>query len=363
MSRRRSILALVLPLLLAAGVDPPAPPSEPSLAPVVAGHALQFPRDHGSHPDFGIEWWYLTGWLSTAGHESLGFQVTFFRARQTAADANPSAFAAHQLLIAHCDISDPTLGHLWQDQRIRRAGLGLAEARASDTEVWIDDWRLQRDASGYHTHVVAQDFSIELDLQPTQPVLAQGDAGFSRKGPASTAASYYYSEPHLRVSGHISRGARRDAVSGEAWLDHEWSSQYLDPTAVGWDWVGLNLQDGGALMAFRIRDAAGGSYWASATTRDAAGKTRSFAPAEVQFVAARRWRSPRSGVIYPLSWQLRVGERLFDLEPLLDDQENDTRASSGTLYWEGAVRAREGDQAVGRGYLELTGYDRPLTLP
>ncbi|MGH8230957.1 MAG: lipocalin family protein, partial [Steroidobacteraceae bacterium] len=182
-------------------------------------------------------------------------------------------------------------------------------------------------------------------------------------GPDSAAASYYYSEPHVRVSGSITRQARRDSVSGEAWLDHEWSSQYLDPRAVGWDWVGLNLQDGGALMAFRIRDAAGAAYWAGATLRDAAGQTRSFQPQQVQFRPVRRWRSARSNVVYPVSWQLRVGERSFDLEPLLDDQENDSRASSGTLYWEGAVTARVGEHSVGRGYLELTGYDRPVSLP
>ncbi|HEY3729975.1 MAG TPA: lipocalin-like domain-containing protein [Steroidobacteraceae bacterium] len=354
MSRRLALLA-ALALLLAG----PAM----SLAPVLAGYALQFPRDGGSHPDFGIEWWYVTGWLNTATHQVLGFQVTFFRARQSEADANPSAFAPRQLLIAHCAISDPAAGHLWRDQRIRRAGLGLAEARESDTDIWIDDWKLERDGAGYHAHLIAQEFSIDLSLVTSQPVLLEGDAGFSRKGPASAAASYYYSEPHLRVSGIVTRGARRDKVTGEGWLDHEWSSQYLGRGAVGWDWVGLNLNDGGALMAFRIRDATGGAYWAGATLRNATGQSRSFAPQEVEFRPGRRWRSPRSDVLYPVSWQLRVGGRRFDLEPLLDDQENDTRASSGTLYWEGAVLASEGTEPAGRGYLELTGYDRPMSLP
>jgi predicted secreted hydrolase len=363
MSARLTLLVIV-PLLLAAGAhDRPTPDPAIPLAAVVTGHTLEFPRDGGSHSDFGIEWWYLTGWLNTATQQPLGFQITFFRARQSEADANPSAFAPRQLLIAHCAISDPAAAHRWQDQRIHRAGLGLAEASESDTDVWIDDWRLERGAPGYHAHVIAQEFSIDLNLEVTQPVLLEGDGGFSRKGPASGAASYYYSEPHLRVSGSITRGAHRDQVDGEAWLDHEWSSQYLDRGAVGWDWVGLNLADGGALMAFRIRDAHGGAYWTGATLRDAAGHSRSFQPAQVQFQPGRRWRSPRSNVLYPVTWQFRVGERSFELEPLLDDQEIDTRASSGTLYWEGAVRARQGAGPVGRGYLELTGYDRPMALP
>ncbi|MGH8231788.1 MAG: lipocalin-like domain-containing protein, partial [Steroidobacteraceae bacterium] len=318
----RARLLSVLPLLLAAGVEP-APPPPPPPAPVVAGHVLEFPRDHGSHPEFCIEWWYLTGWLNTASHQPLGFQVTFFRARQTQADANPSAFAARQLLIAHCAISDPAVGRLWQDQRIARAGLGLAEASQSDTDVWIDDWRLKRDASGYHAQLVARDFSIELNLQLTQPVLLEGDAGFSRKGPDSAAASYYYSEPHVRVSGSITRQARRDSVSGEAWLDHEWASEYLDPSAQGWDWAGVNLQGGGSLMAFEIRDRQGHDYWGGGTLRDAQGHVQILSAAQVRFTALRRWRSPRSNVSYPVAELLRAGDLRLMLEPLMDDQEFD----------------------------------------
>jgi predicted secreted hydrolase len=344
-------------LAIAEPAETAAPP-----AAVVAGYALEFPRDYGSHPQFGIEWWYLTGWLTTGEHERLGFQITFFRMRQALVAANPSAFAPNQLLIAHCAISDSSRGHLWHDQRIRRAGLGLADARIGDTSVWIDDWRLERRAAAYQAHITAEDFALNLSLEATQPVLLNGVAGYSQKGPAPQSASYYYSEPHLRVSGSIARAARHDVVSGEAWLDHEWSSQYLDPEADGWDWVGLNLDDGGAVMAFRIRGHQGQSYWAGGTLRDARGQMHGFGPDDVAFTPLRRWHSPRTGVSYPVTWQLRVGARQFEIEPLLDDQENDARLSSGALYWEGAVSAQENSRAVGAGYLELTGYDRPLSL-
>jgi predicted secreted hydrolase len=138
-----------------------------------------------------------------------------------------------------------------------------------------------------------------------------------------------------------------DKVRGVAWLDHEWSSQYLAPEAAGWDWCGLNLDDGRALMAFRIRDRQGGVY---------------YAPEGTSFTPLRSWRSPRTGVEYPVAMRVAAGGEQFDLAPLMDDQELDARRSTGTIYWEGAVRALHAGSEVGRGYLELTGYWRPLEL-
>jgi predicted secreted hydrolase len=336
--------------------------ADTDFAPVMPGYVLQFPRDYGSHPQFRIEWWYVTGWLTTAAHQTLGFQITFFRSRPDLPDLNPSEFAPRQILIAHCAISDPAHAGLWRDQRVRRAGLGLAEAQESDTRVFIDDWQLQRQDGIYRAQVRAQDFTLDLSLAPTQPPLLNGVAGFSQKSPAPRSASYYYSQPHLRVMGSIARAARRDSVTGEAWLDHEWSSEYLDPAASGWDWIGLNLDDGAALMAFRIRDRQGRTYWSAGTSRDAQGKVQSLGPDAIDFSAQRLWRSPRTGVSYPVSALVRIGARQLQLQPLLDDQENDTRASSGTLYWEGAVTALENQRPIGRGYLELTGYGQPLSL-
>ena len=189
-----------------------------------------------------------------------------------------------------------------------------------------------------------------------------GLRGYSRKGPDPQSASYYYSEPHLQRRGRIGRAGREDVVHGEAWLDHEWSSEYLDPAASGWDWIGINLEDGGAIMAFRIRARDGSPRWAAATVDEPAQGPQSFGPAQVQFRALRHWRSPHSGIDYPVAWQLRVGDRTLTLEPLLDDQEFDARFSTGALYWEGAVRVSEAGRLVGRGYLELTGYDQPLSL-
>jgi len=321
-----------------------------------------FPRDYGSHPDFRTEWWYVTGWLKTAAGESLGFQVTFFRTKPDVDPANPSAFAARQLLIAHCAISDPKRGRLWQDQRIRRAGLGLAEAAQTDTQVWVDDWSLHHEDGRYSANLAAENFAMHLVLEETQPLLLHGMSGMSRKGPAPEAASYYYSLPHMRVSGGITRDGSVAQVTGEAWFDHEWSSQYLDAQASGWDWIGINLDDGGALMAFRIRGLDGDTRWSGGTLRSKDGGVQTLEPGEVHFSAGRDWTSPRTGIEYPIEWRVTVGARSFELRPLLDDQENDTRLSTGAIYWEGAVRATENEHPAGLGYLELTGYGEKLKL-
>ncbi len=339
---------------IAAGIDYPM---------VTGGRPILFPADYGSHPQFRTEWWYVTGWLTTRRGESLGFQVTFFRTRPDIDESNKSAFTPRQLLIAHCAISDPTRGRLWTAQRIVRAGFGLAEATTGDTNVWIGRWRLQRDGAHYRSAAAGEDFSLDLQLTAAQPPMLNGTAGYSRKGPSTRAASYYYSIPHLRVQGRIQRAGRSDIVEGEAWLDHEWSSDYLDPQAVGWDWIGINLDDGGALMAFRIRGADGQALWSGGTLRGADGRLTILQPGDIEFSQARYWVSPRTAIRYPIAQLVRAGTRQYELQPLLDDQENDARLSTGAIYWEGAVRAFRQQRLVGRGYLELTGYGQPLRLP
>ena len=329
---------------------------------VVEGTALRFPRDHGAHPAFRTEWWYLTGTLRDAAQHELGVQITFFRSRPGVAEGGTSAFAPRQLLFAHAAIADPRVGRLHHDQRALRAGFGLAEASETTTDVRLDDWTLQLDAATYAASVIARDFALRLTYRATQPIVPQGAEGVSRKGPSPMQASYYYSRPHLVVSGSVQQNGREVAVSGDAWLDHEWSSEYLAPEARGWDWVGLNLDDGGALMAFRIRGHHGGVFWAGGSYRDARGHIRSFAPSDVAFTPISLWKSPRTGIEYPVAFRITAGDIDVTLEPLMPDQELDSRASVGTVYWEGAVRALAQGRAVGRGYLELTGYGAPLRI-
>lgn len=332
------------------------------LAQVLPGYPMRFPADEGSHPAFRTEWWYVTGWLEPAGSAPIGFQITFFRTRPDIDENNPSAFTPRQIMIAHAAISDARRGRLLHDQHVVRAAFQLAGAEEGRTHVWLDNWSLVQDEAVYRARIPARDFSLDLACVPTQPPLSQGDEGVSRKGPRAESASYYYSIPHLKVTGSVVDAGRPFRVSGEAWLDHEWSSTYMDERAAGWDWIGINFDDGGALMAFRMRDRAGNKFWAGGAYRDGAGVRVAFSPDDIEFLPTRVWQSPRTGVIYPVAWRVRAGTIEVTLEPLMDDQESDTRRSVGTVYWEGAVRAVREQKPVGRGYLELTGYSQPLRL-
>lgn len=353
--RRRTLAAAAVALVAAA----PAATDYPVVA---TGRAFRFPADHGAHPAYRTEWWYVTGFVRGADGRDLGFQVTFFRVRPRGDPANPSRFAPRQLLFAHAALSDPAIGHLLHGERAARAGFGLAEARIGDADIRLKDWRIRRLPDGrYATSVRTDDFALALTLTPGAPVLLQGDGGYSRKGPRPDQASYYYSQPQLAVSGRLVRGGRAQAVTGRAWLDREWSSDYLGGGAIGWDWTGLNLDDGGALMAFRIRGPGGATLWAGGSLRRADGALVRFAPGDVRFDALRRWRSPRTGADYPvvqrLSVRLPEGVRRWRLDPLFADQELDARRSGMPVYWEGAVRS-----AGATGYLELTGYADRLRM-
>jgi predicted secreted hydrolase len=353
---------LVLLLLMALAASNPAR-AEVTYPAVVPGVELEFPQDEGAHPAYRIEWWYVTGWVQEEAGAPLGFQVTFFRVRPGLGESNPSRFAPRQVLFGHAAVADPAHGKLRHAERSAREGFDLAYAREGRVDVKIDDWTLRQDGDRYRAAVQGDDFSLLLDLDRVQPPLLQGERGFSRKGPLETAASYYYSLPHLKVTGEVTVDGRVRRVTGEAWFDHEWSSDVMDEQARGWDWMGINLEDGGALMAFRMRDAAGGARWTAATLRSADGSVRVFASSEVQWTPKRTWRSPRTGAEYPVAWRVRVGEREFDVEPLLDDAELDSRSSTGTIYWEGPVRLKGADgRHAGRGYLELTGYAGQLDL-
>ena len=329
---------------------------------VVPGRVLRFPDDEGSHPGFRIEWWYVTGWLFDDARHPLGFQLTFFRNRAVDTGGNPSRFAPENLFVAHAALSDGRRGRVLHAQQIARGGFGLAAAVIGTTDVNIGDWFLRAADGALRARVQGTEFSLDLTLRRTQPPLLHGDQGFSRKGAEPDAASYYYTLPQLAVAGSVVTGGSTTRVSGTAWLDHEWSSAPMPPQVTGWDWVGINLDDGGALMAFRMRSGWRADLWGAATLRSADGKSRTFPPQKVSWVAAREWRSARTGATYPVSWRVTVDDLEIEIEPLMDDQEIDARASTGTIYWEGAVTARAGGRLIGHGYLELTGYWRAFRL-
>lgn len=341
--------------------------------PVVPGRELVFPQDFGAHPDYRTEWWYITGWLRDAAGVERGFQLTFFRVRTLIGEDNPSRFAPRQLVLAHAAVADPAHGRLRHAERSGRIHPGLVEAEEGRTAVRVDGWFLEGGdtlETGYRSRIEADDFGFELDFAADRAPVLNGRAGFSQKAPDPLNASHYYSRPQLKVSGKLRVDGATVAVDGHAWLDHEWSSEILPAGASGWDWIGINLADGGGLMAFRLRDQEGRALWAAATLSGRDGARRILTPAEVRFEPLRHWRSPRTGVEYPVAWAITVGERRYRLSPLMDDQELDSRASTGAIYWEGAVllhedgegAAPDGGREAGRGYLEMTGYAERLRM-
>ena len=340
---------------------------------------LAFPGDFGAHPEQRIEWWYLTGHLTASTtlqpqgadktSPQFGFQVTFFRSRTPVDDAHPSRFAASQLLFAHVALTDLAGRRMRHDQRIARTGFALAEFEAADTRLTLRDWSLARSGPAGASRYVAQvrspgsGFALQLRCDTTQPLLPQGENGWSRKGPHPGHASLYYSQPQLAAHGNVWIDGREIAVQGRAWLDHEWSDSLLEPPAVGWDWIGMNLHDGSALTAFRLRRADGAALYAGGSFRRPGMAPRIDASDAVHFRPLRWWTSPHSAARYPVHWALESASGKFEVRALLDAQELDSRTSTGAIYWEGLSELLDASgQRIGLGYLEMTGYAAPLRL-
>ena len=366
--------------------------------PVKPGQPLSFPGDHGAHLKHRTEWWYVTGFLTPAkgSGESLGFQVTFFRSATGEGLGNPSRFTAKQLLFSHAALALKSEGKLMHEQGAIRVGFDrLTTLSEQDTDLRALRWKLKREsgtpeASVYSVLVEAQTFSLDLKLVALTPPALQGVMGFSQKGPSVAQASHYYSRPQLQVQGRVLIGAQRNPASqiartpkeenyvGRAWMDHEWSNEVLDESAAGWDWVGLNFDDGTSLMAFQIRPRAiGPAIWSEARGLTKNGQAdfvidaQALAPARRQALAfkpKRLWRSLRSNALYPVELEIELQrpdsgvKRMLSLQPLMDDQEIDARKSTGGFYWEGLVYVFENQRRVGQGYLELTGYASPMKL-
>lgn len=347
--------------LLAAGV---AAPLWPLLSQAEEKHLLQFPRDLGSHPDFAIEWWYVTGRL-LSGQREFGFQLTFFRSRVPGTQGMTSAFAAKQLIFSHAAITDVAGRKFWHDQRIAREGFEVAQMSQLDTGVKLRGWSLQHSATHYQAIAISGDFQLDLSLRESQPLLLQGDSGRSRKGPQEKQFSYYYSLPQLQVSGTLGLGKERLPVQGAAWLDHEWSQSLLDPSAVGWDWIGMNLLDGSALTAFQLRDKAGMAIWDGGSFRHPSmgAVPYVFSRGEVRFKPVRNWISPLTRASYPVEWIVQTPADFYTVKAVFDKQELDSRASTGAVYWEGLSELIDSNgKLVGRGYLEMTGYANPMRI-
>lgn len=324
--------------------------------------ALRYPADHGAHPRFKHEWWYVTGQAETGQGRRFGFQLTIFREAISPEPADSaSRWATSQLYLAHAAVTDIDGGRYLSDERFARGALGLAGARAEPFRVWLEDWAMTGQAEGERLdgriRAGNDRFGIDLSLRSTGPPVAHGDRGMSAKGPGGHA-SYYYSYTRLATRGTIRVDGQEFDVAGNSWLDHEWSSSALAAGQTGWDWFSLQLDGRRALMVFRLRhrtDRQRDFY--SGTYVDASGNVTSLSSGQIEMEALDHWTSERTGVRYPVRWRLAVSgpDLVLTTEPRLENQE----FAHSFRYWEGAVGASgrlDGNAISGRGYVELTGY-------
>lgn len=325
-----------------------------------APRTFSFPADHGPHPDFREEWWYVTGNLDSRDGRRFGFQITFFRhGLKRGIPPRPSNWAFQDAYMAHFAVTDVNGRRHTSFQRIARGAVGLAGARDEPFKVWLDDWSMDAVSdSDFPWRIRAREngIALELEIKPLKPVVYHGEQGLSHKSAEPGNASYYYSISRLQAEGILRLAEQEIPVSGSAWLDREWSTSMLAPYQAGWDWFSLQLADGSDLMYFQIRHQDGGvDATSSGSLISTDGFVTHLTREDVEIQVRGNWDSPAGGR-YPARWRLHVkpANRLLDIRPVLADQElrHDAR------YWEGAVDVTEAetDALAGRGYVELTGY-------
>lgn len=323
---------------------------------------MVFPRDHAAHPDFRIEWWYYTGNLQAADGSRWGYQLTFFRTGVVQQPQNPSRWAVRDLYTAHVAISDLSRRRHRFAQRTRRQGIGQAGAAEDRYDVWNDDWSVQLHEDRHLLKAETGEFALSLELVATKPLVLHGDGGLSRKGASDGNASYYYSATRMATIGSLTVDGRRHEVRGESWMDHEFSTSFLEPGQLGWDWFSIQLDDQSELMLYQIRRQDGTpDPFSSGTHVNPQGQVTRLSAADFQLEPLSTWKSPQTGGNYPLSWRVRIPSLGYELtvKAAFPEQEMTTQASVGLSYWEGSIAVQgqgRGRPVTGRGYLELTGY-------
>ncbi len=349
---------------------PPVAPAAPAapVAPVLpwreaaASYRFEFPRDHASHPEFKIEWWYYTGNLQTPTGRRFGYQVTFFRVGVDAAPVNPSRWAVRDLFMTHLAVSDPVGRRYRFDERLSRGGPGLAGAAADRYRVWNDDWTSSLDDRGRHViRAASREAGVDLVLEEGKPPAINGLNGISQKGAQAGNASHYYSLTRMPTRGSIVIEGERFEVGGESWMDHEFGTTFLEPEQQGWDWLAIQLADGRELMLYLLRRENGSrDPRSSGTLVDHQGRSTHLAAGDFTLAAAGPTVRAPSGAVYPIRWTVRIHKHdlSLDVTTPLENQELSTKGA-GLSYWEGLIDVTgtsRGSPIAGRGYLEMTGY-------
>ena len=319
-----------------------------------------FPRDHGNHPDFKTEWWYVTGHLiDKANGDRYGYQLTFFR------QASPknkwkgnSRWQSDQIYMAHAAITNEREGSFVHEEKLNRGGI-LANSKIGDLDVFNESWFLKRIPSGeFDLQMSVKNMNLLLKLKPTTSLVTFGEKGVSKKGDDPTASSHYLTYPRIQSEGsmRLANGSYID-VEGLSWMDHEISSNQLGNNQSGWDWAGIHLDNGNSIMFYRLRLADGAQDRNSiAYYLDSRGKiVKSTKEFKIEILS--NWTSSLTRIEYPSRIELNIDKDIYTIEPTLNDQELNSKGTGGLSYWEGSCRVKDHNgKVIGNAYLELTGY-------
>src|SRR6266481_7176268 len=331
------------------------------------GYRYEFPRDHFNHPDFQTEWWYYTGNLKSADGRRFGFELTFFRQAVSRDPKKVAAWEVQDLYLAHLALSELNGGKFYHAARTNRSGPGIADANESLGRIWNGNWQIQWHGSDLELNAIDQRFQLHLTLHPEKPPVIHGENGVSQKAEGLGYASHYISLTRLATSGAIDVGNKKLEVNGTSWMDHEFFTHQLEADQTGWDWLSLQFDDHTEVMLFHIRRKDGAIDPHSAGTYvDANGKTTHLRSRDFSLEPAEdKWTSPLTGAAYPIHWKIAIPKLSIELEAKtsIESQELTGKTGFAPNYWEGAIvlSGQRGPQSLsGVGYLEMTGYDRPV---
>ncbi len=338
----------------------------PGFKPALPGWKYEFPRDHRVHREFKTEWWYYNGYLKGPGGESFGYQVTFFRVGLIPGPLPPegSRWRIRDVYLAHLAVSDISNKKFLYQEKADRGNLGLAGADADQYRIWVENWKVIEEGKGHHIQAGDADLSVSLKIIPTGPPLIHGINGVVQKGSGAGRASHYYSMTRMETKGILKIKGKEIPVTGISWMDHEFGSNQLQDTQIGWDWFSVQLDNGMDLMIYQLRHEDGQvDPNSSGTMAGPDYRPIHLLLSDFDLRVLNFWKSSRSGASYPASWEVYFPQHDLRLElvPLMTDQELMTPKSTGITYWEGIVKVKgiyKGRTVTGNGYVEMTGYDR-----
>ena len=346
-------------------------PAEEAFRQALPGYRFVFPRDHASHPEFKTEWWYYSGHLRTEDGLPFGYQLTFFRVGvdPSLRGDSRSRWAVRDLYLAHFAISDLRQRRFLYWERRSRGAMGSAGASVEALKVWNGTWAAEADGGPHHLIASVEGHALDLTLTLMKPPAIHGQNGVSQKAEGLGRASHYYSLTRMATRGTLIVAGKRQRVTGSSWMDHEFGSNQLTASQVGWDWFALQLEDGAELMLYQLRQIDGHpDPHSSGSLIHSDGRVEHLPLSAFQLEPQEMWQSSKSSGRYPTRWRVQVPERGIDLmvRAAFPDQELDTRGSTQVIYWEGSVTVSGtsgGRPISGVGYLEMTGYAEPFRQP